>query len=217
MSVSKDLNVNRSNSSRTHQEIRTENERLILQAAETVFVANGFKGATMQSIADLAGVPKANVHYYFKSKKKLYIAVLTTIIDDWNTGLEDINEDSDPKTSIEAFIHLKLDSAFKYPNHHKLFAMEVINGAPFLQDFMNTRMSEWAQQKSAVIKSWNDQGKIAIDDPLQLLMLIWTTTQRYAEFDTEILHLFGKTSYDEQDKQRVADFLIPFILRGCGL
>ena len=78
-------------------------------------------------------------------------------------------------------------------------------------------MNDWAQQKSKVIKSWHDQGKIAIDDPLQLLILIWSTTQRYAEFETEILNLFGKSDFDDNDKQRVADFLVPFILRGCGI
>ena len=214
MSVSK---TTPSNATRTHQEIRAENERVILNAAETAFVAHGFKGATMQQIADLAGVPKANIHYYFKSKKKLYNTVLTSIINDWNAGLEDINENSDPKVSIEKFVRTKLNSAFEHPNHHKLFAMEVINGAPNIQQFMSAEMNDWAQQKSKVIKSWHDQGKIAIDDPLQLLILIWSTTQRYAEFETEILNLFGKSDFDDNDKQRVADFLVPFILRGCGI
>ncbi|WP_296403583.1 TetR family transcriptional regulator C-terminal domain-containing protein [Psychrobacter sp.] len=211
------LVTDESKNTRTHQEIRAENERAILKAAEAVFVAHGLKGATMQAIADLAGIPKANVHYYYQSKKKLYIAVLTSIVEDWNTGLEDIHEDSDPKQSLETFIRLKLDSAFNHPNHHKLFAVEVINGAPYLHQLMTTKMNQWAERKSAVIKSWYDQGKISINDPLQLLILIWTTTQRYAEFDTEILNLFGKDAYDDEDKKRVAEFLIPFILRGCGL
>lgn len=214
MSVSK---TTPTHATRTHQEIRAENETVILNAAETAFVANGFKGATMQQIADLAGMPKANIHYYFKSKKKLYKAVLTSIINDWNAGLEDITENSDPKVSIEKFVRTKLNSAFTHPNHHKLFAMEVINGAPHIQQFMSTEMKDWAQQKSKVIKSWHDQGKIAIADPIQLLILIWSTTQHYAEFETEVLNLFGKSDFDDHDKQRVADFLVPFILRGCGL
>ena len=53
-------------------DIRRENESLILKAAEKVFAEAGFGGATMQLIADLAGLPKANLHYYFPTKEALY-------------------------------------------------------------------------------------------------------------------------------------------------
>ena len=202
---------------RTQQQIREQNQQQILAAAEHEFIKQGFKGATMQNIADRAGLPKANVHYYFKSKKNLYRAVLTTIIDEWNEGLVSMTVNSDPKTVITEFIQVKLEQAFAHPNRHKLFALEVINGAPHLQGFMATTMKAWAADKVEVMKAWHSQGKISIADPLQLLFLIWASTQRYAEFETEILGLMDKAAYDEQDKQRALDFLVPFILRGCGL
>ena len=202
---------------RSQQEIREHNQALILAAAEAEFVRQGYSGATMQGVADRAGLPKANVHYYFKSKKNLYTAVLTTIIEEWNEGLVSMTKDSDPKVVIEQFVLTKLHQAFAHPTRHKLFALEVINGAPYLQDFMATTMKEWALDKSAVMQSWYEQGKIAIDDPLQLLILIWATTQRYAEFETEIVGLLNKDAYDETDVKRAANFLVPFILRGCGI
>ena len=202
---------------RSQQEIREHNEQLILAAAEMEFVLQGYRGATMQAIADRAGLPKANVHYYFKSKKNLYQAVLTTIIEEWNEGLVSMTEDSDPKVVIEQFVRTKLAQAFAHPTRHKLFALEIINGAPHLQEFMATTMKSWAQEKTQVIQSWHAQGKIAISDPIHLLILIWTTTQRYAEFEVEIVGLLDKEHYDEQDEKRAANFLVPFILRGCGL
>lgn len=202
---------------RSQQDIRAQNQALILAAAEEEFVLQSYRGATMQGIADRAGLPKANIHYYFKNKKNLYKAVLHSIIQEWNEGLVTMTIDSDPKTVIEKFVRTKLHQAFANPNRHKLFALEVIGGAPYLHDFMSTTMKEWALDKTQVMKAWHEQGKISIADPLQLLILIWATTQRYAEFETEIVGLMEKNAYDKQDEARAAEFLVPFILRGCGL
>ncbi|MGM8887787.1 MULTISPECIES: TetR/AcrR family transcriptional regulator [unclassified Psychrobacter] len=202
---------------RSQQDIRAQNQALILSAAEEEFVLQSYRGATMQGIADRAGLPKANIHYYFKNKKNLYKAVLHSIIQEWNEGLITMTVDSDPKVVIEKFVRTKLHQAFANPNRHKLFALEVIGGAPHLHDFMSTTMKEWALDKTQVMKTWHEQGKISVVDPLQLLILIWATTQRYAEFETEIVGLMEKNAYDKQDEARAAEFLVPFILKGCGL
>lgn len=202
---------------RSQQDIRAHNQALILTAAEEEFVLQSYRGATMQGIADRAGLPKANVHYYFQNKKNLYKVVLLSIIQEWNEGLVTMTVDSDPKTVIEKFVRTKLHQAFAHPNRHKLFAVEVIGGAPHLHEFMSSDMKEWALDKVQVMKIWHEQGRIGIADPLQLLILIWATTQRYAEFETKIVGLMQKEAYDEQDEARAADFLVPFILRGCGL
>ena len=202
---------------RSQHNIRAHNQAIILSAAEEEFVLQSYRGATMQGIADRAGLPKANIHYYFKNKKNLYKMVLRSIIEEWNDGLVTMTVDSDPKTVIEKFVRTKLSQAFAHPNRHKLFAVEVIGGAPHLHDFMSTTMKEWALDKAQVMQTWHQQGKIGVSDPLQLLILIWATTQRYAEFETEIVGLMQKDAYDKQDEARAADFLVPFILRGCGI
>ncbi|MBE0441372.1 MAG: TetR/AcrR family transcriptional regulator [Psychrobacter sp.] len=215
-----DINTQEASDAKTQknqQGIRAQNQAVILAAAEEEFVLKGFGGATMQSIADRAGLPKANIHYYFKNKKNLYQIVLHAIIQEWNDGLVTMTIDSDPKVVIEKFVRTKLRQAFAHPNRHKLFALEVIVGAPHLHSFMSTTMKEWALDKAKVMKVWHEQGKIGITDPLQLLILIWATTQRYAEFETEIVGLMDKNDYDQQDEARAAEFLVPFILRGCGL
>ena len=61
------------------KERRREREARILKAAEKVFAEAGFGGATMQLIADMAGLPKANLHYYFPTKEALYRQVVQNI------------------------------------------------------------------------------------------------------------------------------------------
>lgn len=213
----KDSDATETSLHRSQHNIRAHNQAIILHAAEEEFVLQSYRGATMQGIADRAGLPKANIHYYFKNKKNLYKVVLRSIIEEWNEGLITMTVDSDPKAVIEKFLRTKLHQAFVNPNRHKLFALEVIGGAPHLHDFMSTTMRDWALDKTQVMTSWYSQGKIGIADPLQLLILIWATTQRYAEFETEIVGLMQKEAYDKEDEARAADFLVPFILRGCGI
>ena len=67
--------------------IRERNSENILAAAEQEFVLHGFKGTSMQAVADRAGVAKANIHYYFKNKDNLYLALLENIIANWNEVL----------------------------------------------------------------------------------------------------------------------------------
>ena len=62
---------------------RSQNQKKILDAAEKVFAEAGFAGATTQLIADVANLPKANVHYYFKTKQDIYRQVVYNIFDIW--------------------------------------------------------------------------------------------------------------------------------------
>ena len=76
----------------------------VLQAAQQEFALKGYNGASMQAIADRAGLPKSNVQYYFKRKANLYVSVLNSIVELWNTSLSDINESDDPAQALERFV-----------------------------------------------------------------------------------------------------------------
>ena len=197
--------------------IRAENRKNILAAAEDSFVKNGFKGTSMQSIADAGGLPKANVLYYFKSKQALYLAVLDEIIRRWDESIDDMSEGDDPAQVLGKYICAKVDLAIQYPNASKIFALEIIQGAPNLQDHLRTNLRTWVRAKSKIIQSWIDQGKMKAVDPEHLIFMIWSTTQHYADFDTQILTVTNKLEYDEVDVQRIKDLLCTVILGGCGL
>ncbi|KZZ61575.1 TetR family transcriptional regulator [Oleiphilus sp. HI0125] len=197
--------------------IRAQNRKNILAAAEDSFVKNGFKGTSMQSIADAAGLPKANVLYYFKSKQALYLAVLDEIINRWDETIEDMSEGDDPAEVLRAYICAKVDLAIQYPSASKIFALEIIQGAPNLQEHLRTNLRTWVREKSKIIQSWIDQGKMKAIDPEHLIFMIWSTTQHYADFDAQILTVTNKLEYDDDDVQRIKELLCTVILGGCGL
>jgi len=197
--------------------IRERNNENILAAAEQEFVLHGFKGTSMQSIADRAGVPKANIHYYFKNKANLYRALLENIMQVWNEVLADITPDSDPADVLSRFIRSKVQLSYTHPNASKIFAMEIIQGAPHLRDHLSQTMRAWVKEKTAVIQSWIDQGKINPIDPTHLIFMIWATTQHYADFETQVLEVMNKRQYEPDDIDQITDFLIDMIFTRLGL
>ena len=197
--------------------IRERNSENILAAAEQEFVLHGFKGTSMQAVADRAGVAKANIHYYFKNKDNLYLALLENIIANWNEVLADMSAESDPADVLSRFIRTKIRLSYTHPNASKIFAMEIIQGAPYLKSHISQAMRQWVKDKSTIIQSWIDQGKIRAIDPTHLIFLIWSATQHYADFDTQVLEVTNKRQYEEDDIEHIGDFLEDIILTGCGL
>jgi TetR/AcrR family transcriptional regulator len=197
--------------------IRTRNSLQILDAAQAEFVLHGFKGTSMQSIADRAELPKANIHYYFKNKANLYQAVLEEIMFAWNVVLEDMNEESDPADVLSKFIHTKMQLSYSNPNGSKIFAMEIIQGAPHLIEHIRTDMRTWFKEKAQVIQSWIDQGKMRDVNPMHLIFMIWSTTQHYADFNTQILEVMNRREYDDDEIASITEFLTGMILRGLEI
>lgn len=128
--------------------IRQENHKKILEAAELTFVQHGYKGTSMQAIADAADLPKANVLYYFKSKQALYTSVLENISSRWDETLDHISEDDEPAETLANYISTKVDLAISYPNASKIFATEIIHGAPHLKDHLRTTLRPWVRENS---------------------------------------------------------------------
>ena len=197
--------------------IREKSIEHILSAAQHEFVINGFKGTTIQAIADRAGLPKANIHYYFKNKDNLIHAVLENILDLWDEVLGDISVDDDPKEVLAHFIRTKVRMSFTHPGPSKLFAMEIIQGAQHLKDYARTYLRKWVREKAKVFELWIEQGKMSKVDPVHLIFLIWSSTQHYADFETQILTIMNRGEYEEEDVEHISEFLCTIIIRGCGI
>lgn len=197
--------------------IRDRNFAIIIEAATSEFAGQGLKGARMQAIADRAGLPKGNVHYYFKTKQSLYIAVLDNIVDRWNNQFDHIKGDDDPAVALDLFIRNKVRFSFEDPIASKLFASEIIQGAPHLGRYLRSQMRPWFKDRATVIQSWINQGKMQSVDPTYLIFLIWSSTQHYADFETQISLIMSKPKFDENMLQDVSNFLSRMILTGCGL
>jgi TetR/AcrR family transcriptional regulator len=197
--------------------IRDRNLTNIINAAEEEFVHNGFRGASIQNIADRAGIPKANVHYYFKSKTNLYVAVLDNIITLWNDLLGEITVDDDPAEVLDRFIRKKVELSYTHPRASKLYAMEMIQGAPHLKGYIRTEMRQFVRRKAQIIEQWIELGRMDKVDPMHLIFLIWSSTQHYADFDVKILTVMNRAEYEPDMIKDISDFLSQMILKGCGL
>jgi TetR/AcrR family transcriptional regulator len=198
-------------------DIRRENERAILEAAEKVFAEAGFGGATMQLIADMAGLPKANLHYYFATKEDLYRRVVRQIFEIWLDAASSFDDAPGPAEGIGAYIDAKMDISRTHPHGSKVWASEVMHGAPVIQDYLETTLRDWTEGRIAVIQRWIDEGKMAPVNPRHLLYMLWATTQHYADFGHQIQTLNdGKPLTDRQWKEAKAS-VKDMVLRGIGV
>ncbi|ELE5893206.1 TetR family transcriptional regulator C-terminal domain-containing protein [Vibrio fluvialis] len=197
-------------------EIRRRNQELILQAAADEFVKHGYKGTSVQAIADRVNLPKANILYYFKSKTGLYKALLQDILTLWNEGFSESAVDSSPQAVLRNYIVGKMRYSRTHPQESKIFAQEIIQGAPVIRDEIQFPVVNWAAGKASVINAWVEQGLIRPVDPLHLLFLIWGATQFYADFDTEIQLIKGAPMSEEEFEQ-AQQFLVDMILRGLAV
>ncbi|MGB5835574.1 MAG: TetR/AcrR family transcriptional regulator, partial [Albidovulum sp.] len=161
--------------------IRQENEARILIAAEKVFAEAGFGGATMQLIADMAGLPKANLHYYFATKEELYRKVVQQIFEVWLHAADSFDNAPGPVEGIGAYIDAKMEISRRHPDGSKVWASEVMHGAPVIQDYLETTLRDWTADRAGLIQRWIDEGKMAPVDPRHLLYMLWATTQHYAD------------------------------------
>lgn len=198
------------------KEIRQENERLILEAAEKTFAEAGFGGATMQLIADVAGLPKANLHYYFPTKEALYRQVVQNIFQDWLKAADVFDAAPGPVEGIGAYIDAKLEISRRHPAGSKVWASEVMHRAPVIQDYLETTLVEWTEGRMAVIGRWIDEGQMDEVDPRHLLYMLWATTQHYADFGHQIETLNGGAPLSGEQWDEVKTSVKTIILKGIG-
>lgn len=165
----------------------------IIQAALAVFSQFGLNGASMDKIAAQANMSKSNIFYYFSSKEELYIGVLSYVLSVWLVPLNSISVEQDPVEALSTYIEAKLQLSKKLPEASRLFAMEMMQGAPHLKSTLKGPLKKSVAEKTQVIEQWIADGKMAPVDPMHLIFSIWALTQHYADFAVQVEALTGKT------------------------
>jgi len=196
---------------------RQENERIILKAAEKVFAEAGYGGATMQLIADVAGRPKANVHYYFQTKEQLYRRVVSNIFDVWLQAADAFDGAKGPAEGIGAYIDAKMEISRSHPHGSKVWASEVMHGAPIIQDYLENILVEWTEDRAAVIQNWIDKGLMDPISPRHLLYMLWATTQHYADFGHQVETLNNGQPLNNDQWQEAKTTVKRIVLKGIGV
>jgi TetR/AcrR family transcriptional regulator len=172
--------------SRPRTRIQARNQETILEAALDVFSNHGFRGATLDQIADLAGLSKPNLLYYFASKDAIYAALLTGLLETWLDPLRAMEPDGDPVQELLGYVRRKLELSRDYPRESRLFANEILQGAPRMQAAITGDLAALVAEKSVILTTWMDRGLIARLHPVHLIFSIWALTQHYADFDFQV-------------------------------
>ncbi len=194
--------------------IRAENERLILEAGERIFAQHGFRGATMQMIADQAGLPKANLHYYFDSKEKLYRRVVEKIFEIWLQAASSFENSDEPKEAFKLYLYEIMPISRRHPYGSKVWANEVMQGAPIIQDFLETQLRSWTDGRIESIQAWIASGKIRPIEPRWVMYMIWATTQHYADFGHQIETLNADAPLSEAQWEAASETVFEVIWNG---
>ena len=190
------------------------NRRIIIDAALEVFSTYGFRGSTIDQIAEKAGMSKPNLLYYFPTKQDIYTVVLENTVQEWLKPFSEIDPEGDPVEELSKYISQKLDMSARSPEASRLFANEILHGAPAIGEFLRTRLKQLVDEKAAVIRRWSDEGKLAPVDPHHLVFMIWATTQHYADFDVQIRAVLGERAGEPGFREDSRRTVLSIILDG---
>ncbi len=171
---------------RPKSRIQQKNRQIIVDAALDVFSTYGFRGTTIDQIAARAGMSKPNLIYYFASKEDLYVSVLEDTLDQWLAPLAELDPDGDPIDEIRRYITAKIAMSRARPKASRLFANEILHGAPAIGGFLQGPLKSLVDDKAAIIRRWVEGGALAPVEPAHLIFMIWAVTQHYADFDVQV-------------------------------
>ncbi len=177
--------------SKPRTKIQQRNSETILDAALEVFSQHGFRGATLDQIAEVAGLSKPNLLYYYPSKEAIHVALLSGLLDTWLDPLRAMAPEGDPVEELLAYVRRKLELSRDFPRESRLFANEILQGAPRMRTMIEGDLHALVQEKAAVLTRWMDEGRIARVHPVHLIFSIWALTQHYADFDVQVHAVLG--------------------------
>ena len=129
--------------------------------------------------------------YYFSSKEDIHTSVLSQLLDTWLDPLRRMNPEGNPIDELLGYVRAKLDLSRDYPRESRLFANEILQGAPRMRGAIEGDLKALVTEKAAVLTAWMDQGRIAKVHPVHLIFSIWALTQHYADFDVQVRAVLG--------------------------
>lgn len=197
--------------------IRRKNVEKILLAAEKVFAENGYAGTAMADIAQQAELPRSNLHYYFSTKEELYREVLVNLLSTWELEGACFENFDDPRVVLTSYVMEKMNHSRTRPHGSKLWANEIMRGAPLFRDMLEEHLAVGAKFKEAKIRQWVEDKRIRTVEPSALLYMIWAATQHYADFDYQVSALNGHRPLSDQQYDAAVQTITAVILRGIGL
>lgn len=186
--------------------IRAKNEAKILDVSVRLFSAKGYDGTTISEIAEESGLPKANVYYYFQTKAAIYERLIGEVFRDWDAALRHIRPERDPHEALGDYVREKLESSRRNAAQSRFFAGELLRGGKFLTRRQRQHMLEVTREACAAVEHWISEGRFPKLDPRHFFIMIWATTQFYADFQPVVaatleVPRLRKSDFDEAAEQ----------------
>lgn len=194
--------------------IQIEKRELILEAALEIFSQHGFRGATIDQIAEAAEMSKPNLLYYFPSKEIIHVTLMQRLLETWLAPLKELDDIGEPIEELRLYIQRKLEMARDFPRESRLFANEILQGAPRIMPMIEGELRALVDEKAQVIHGWMTTGRIIEADPYHLIFSIWATTQHYADFDVQVRAVLGNERGGDSRFDDAARFLEQLFLDG---
>ncbi|MEP4197928.1 MAG: TetR family transcriptional regulator C-terminal domain-containing protein [Aliishimia sp.] len=186
--------------------IQRRNRMRILDAALDVFSRDGYRGATLDQIAVAAGLSKPNILYYFNGKEDIHLTLLNHLMETWLDPLIEMDAEGEPLDELLSYVQRKLDMAQDLPRESRLFANEILQGAPRMRPHLIRGLKPLFDEKCALIQQWIDEGRLAQVDPAHLIFSIWSTTQHYADFEAQVAVLLEGPAHEPAQSHLAAMF-----------
>lgn len=207
----------RKNKPDAEQRVGARNRAKILAAAVELFAAKGFEGTRIAEIASAAGLPKANVYYYFKTKTAIYRTIISGLIAKWDTALAQLRVDRHPAEAIADYIRDKIEFSRRHQLESKIFSSEAVHGGRFLTRQDRAHMQAITVEKAAVFRQWAQSGKMDAVDPMHLFILLWASTQFYADSKILAANALETNTLRAGDFEKAAAVITQIVLKGCGV
>lgn len=193
---------------------REKLEQDILNAAKRLFAQRGYGGVSLDHIAKAVGASKQNLLYYFPSKEELYRRVLHGVLDVWLSYMDALSQrPDDPEQAIREYIAGKLRFSREHPDDSRVYANEVISGAPIFAAEIAERVIPALQADVAIFNRWAERGLCRQVDGRHLMVLLWASTQVYADWSSQISLVLGKKELGDDDFAAAEALIVDMVLR----
>jgi TetR/AcrR family transcriptional regulator len=193
---------------------REKLEQDILAVAKRLFAQRGYGGVSLDHIAKAVGASKQNLLYYFPSKEELYRRVLHGVLDVWLSYMDALSQrPDDPEQAIREYIAGKLRFSREHPDDSRVYANEVISGAPIFAAEIAERVIPALQADVAIFNRWAERGLCRQVDGRHLMVLLWASTQVYADWSSQISLVLGKKELGDDDFAAAEALIVDMVLR----
>lgn len=182
----------------------------ILRAAERIFVAEGYEGATIRKIADEVGVSSTCLYMHFRDKDQILLEICTDVME----GLLAINSEIsarpiDPVERVRMMLSAYMEFALENPNAYRLvFCTSSTAGSEQWRQVSNELGAQCVERFAGVVNEIAAQGRLKIGDPESVRLTVWAACHGLVSL------MLTKPSHEWGRPEDMAKLLVDSLLFG---